>query len=236
MEPTEHNRRVWDEIHRRRAETSADRLGLWPQARPYLGEVADKHVLQLQCATGEATAELIALGALVTGVDSSTEALAVARERAPTAALVVGDVQDLPIQLRRSRFDLVYSGEGVTPWLHDLDAWAHGIEAALRPGGRLVLHDAHPVAACVDGFLHWREDYFDEAIAESAGWTHFDLAGKPAQEEKQERHWTLGHIVNAVVAARLVLHSLAEFPAERGWRGHDQRVPGSFLVVAEKPR
>src|SRR5947208_2191562 len=150
MEPTEHNRRAWDEIHRRRTEALAGALGIPPAIRERLPGLEGRHVLHLMCATGESTAELVELGALVTGVDISSEALTVARERAPDAALIQADVHDLPIQLRRGRFDLVYTGGGVLHWLQDLHGWAQGIVSALRPGGELLLYDTHPISACVD--------------------------------------------------------------------------------------
>src|SRR5690349_21553788 len=103
MEPTEHNRRAWDEIHRRRADVMAGQLGIPPVVRERLPDVSGKHVLHLQCATGESTAELAELGALVTGVDISAEALAVAQERVPTGAFLQSDVHELPLQLTRGR-------------------------------------------------------------------------------------------------------------------------------------
>src|SRR5205809_501649 len=72
MEPTEYNRRAWDEIHRRRADAMAGQLGIPPAVRERLPDVKGKHVLHLQCATGESTAELADLGALVTGVDQAS--------------------------------------------------------------------------------------------------------------------------------------------------------------------
>ena len=81
MEPTEHNHRAWDEIHRRRTEAMAGQLGIPAQIRDLLPDIEGKHVLHLQCATGESTAELVEQGALVTAVDISPEALEVARER-----------------------------------------------------------------------------------------------------------------------------------------------------------
>ena len=41
--------------------------------------------------------------------------------------------------------------------------WAHGVAAALRPGGVLLLHDTHPAGACLDAFGRWRADYFAAA-------------------------------------------------------------------------
>src|SRR5215218_3890161 len=135
MEPTDQNREAWDEIHRRRAEEMSGHLGIPEGIRELLPDLNGKHVLHLQCATGESTAELVELGALVSAVDISTEALEIARGRAPDVAYVHADVHELPLELRRARFDVVFSGGGVLPWLRDLDAWANGIVTALKPGG-----------------------------------------------------------------------------------------------------
>jgi len=194
MEPTDQNRKAWDEIHRRRTEAMAGQLGIPEGIRELLPDIEGKHVLHLQCGTGESTAELVELGALVSAVDISTEAIDVARERAPDVAFVHADVHELPLELRRGRFDLVYTGGGVLIWLQDLEPWAAGIASALRPGGRLILYDNHPVGGCVDHLGHWRDDYFDETPEVTKGWTHFDLPGEPATEEKHERHWQLGQI------------------------------------------
>ncbi len=208
MEPTEHNRRAWDEVHRRRAEGRAGRGGLPSIVRKTLGDLAKKRVLHMQCATGEASAELAELGAVVTGVDFSAEALEAARERWPKILWIEADVQSLPVKLRRSRFDLVYSAEGVLAGLDDLDAWAHGIVDALHPLGELLMFEDHPVAECVDGLLRWHADYF--AV------------------------WRLGQVVTALVRAGLVVEALEEYPGDSSWRRHDKRIPGTFMLYARR--
>lgn len=234
MEPTDANRRAWDEIHRRRTEAMAGQLGIPEKIRELLPEIAGKHVLHLQCATGESTAELVELGALVSAVDISTEALEIARERAPDVAYVHADAHDLPLELGRGRFDVVYTGGGIFHWLHDLDAWATGIASALKPGGMLVLYDSHPVSKCVDPLGHWRDDYFDEALQVSSGWKHFELTGPEATEEKHERHWQLGQIIEAVTGAGLGITQLIEFQTLYTWLQRDRRVPWDFALLAEK--
>ena len=136
--------------------------------------------------------------------------------------------------MRRSRFDLVYTGGGVLIWLHDLDAWASGISTALKPGGRLLLYDAHPVSKSVDPLGHWRDDYFDDSLYVSSGWTHFDLPGEQATEEKQERNWRLGQVVDAVAGAGLTVTRLVEFQTLYKWLQRDRRVPWEFALLAEK--
>jgi len=203
MEPTEQNRRAWDELHRREAGAAG---GLPPFVRAALGDLLGKRVLHLQCGTGESTAELAELGAVATGVDVSTEALAAARERWPEIAWVQGDLEALPAELQRGRFDLVYADD-VLPQLDDIAAWARAVAAALHPGGELLLYDVHPVQACVDAFGRWSENYFAAPVRR------------------------LGQVVTAVAQTGLVVHALEEYPAEG--RGRD-RLPGTFLLYARK--
>jgi hypothetical protein len=63
----------------------------------------------------------------------------------------------------------------------------------------------------VDGLMHWRESYFDEGSRR------------------------LGQIVNAATRAGLLMRALEEYPARSdGFRRHDARVPGTFLLYARK--
>jgi len=154
MEPTDENIRAFEDAHKARPEPAE----LPPVVQRTLGDLKGKRVLHLHCGTGEATARLAELGAVATGVDARPGALETARERWPKILWVDGNPQSLPRQLRRHRFDLVYSGEGVLGHLDDLAGWATGIAAALREHGELLVFDDHPVADCVDDFLRWRHD------------------------------------------------------------------------------
>jgi SAM-dependent methyltransferase len=211
MEPTDENIRAWDDRHRAPPEP----VELPSHVQRTLGDLKGKKVLHLLCGTGEATAALAELGAVATGVDPRPAALESARERWPKILWVDGDPQSLPRQLRRGRFDLVYSGEGVIGGLGDLDAWAAGISAALRAAGELLVFDDHPVADCVDGLLRWRSDYFRD----------------PADHD---RLWRIGQIVSALARAGLYVAALEEYPGGTSRRGHDRRIPATFLLYARR--
>lgn len=210
MWPTEQNRRAWDERYEHRGGESP---GLPDAVRERLPDVKGKHVLHLPCGTGEVSAELIALGALVTGVDPSEPALVAARERAPDAAFFQAELHELPLQFRRGRFNLVYAGEGTLAALQELAPFASGVAAALRKNGQLILYDWHPVAACVEPVgLRWRESYFGEGL------------------------WRLGQVVVAITQTGLALQELEELPpppSEAGGR-LDPRLPTDFLLRATK--
>jgi SAM-dependent methyltransferase len=211
MEPTDDNRLAWDAAHRARPEPVA----LPAIVERTLGELTDKRVLHLRCATGEATAALAELGAVVTGVDRRADALEAARERWPTILWVEGEPQTLPAELQRGRFDLVYSGEGVLARLTDLDEWARGVASALRPHGELLAFDDHPVADCVDGLLRWRDDYFRDA-------------------SDPQRLWRIGQVVSALARAGLHVEALEEYPGGTSRRRHDRRIPATFLLYARR--
>ena len=208
MEPTDSNLRAWDEAHRK-LRRGGGRRGLPKPVRERLPDLEGRHVLHLGSGAGRETAALIGLGALVTGVDGSEETVRAARKRLPDAALVATDIQELPVELRRGRFDVVYSSWGTLVLIRDLNAWSAGIAAALRRGGVLIAYDEHPVAACLDQMLHWHESYFDA--------------------------WPVSRVVEALLAAGLGLERLEELPDPNRWGRREVRVPGDLVVIARKP-
>ena len=148
MEPTDHNLRAFEAAHRRR---------LAPPALPEalegrFGDLAGARILHVGCGDGAMTAALADLGALVTGLDEDAELLEAARLRDSAAVFLLGNVDELPAELRRGRFDLVLASlRGV----RDVRAWAAGLAAALQPGGSLLVHADHPALAY---------DYFDPGV------------------------------------------------------------------------
>jgi SAM-dependent methyltransferase len=186
--------------------------GLPPALRERLHDLAGRRVLHLGCGTGEATVELAALGALVTGADADAAALDAARRLDPELPWLLGDAEHLPAALQRGRDDVVLASGRSLAGAADLDAWAVGIASVLRPGGELILHAEHPVLACLDEVLRWQGDYF----AEGAG---------PR----------VGQIVTAIVSAGLIVRVLQELPEFPPLRPQASRAPGQLLVAAAKP-
>jgi SAM-dependent methyltransferase len=198
---------MFDERHRRRARP---RTALPPIVRRTLGDLAKKSVLHLHCGSGEGSAELAELGATVTAIEPDEALLAEARERWPSILWIAADAEVLPANLRRGRFDLVYSPEGVIERVVDLDAWAEGVASALDAHGELLAFDDHPIAFCVDGLQRWHRDYFEDGIRR------------------------LGRIVTALARVGLRIEALEEYPVDAAGRRHDRRVPASFLLYARK--
>ena len=187
MEPTDENRRAFDDAYRTSENVLAS-PGMPDRIRERLHGAEGSRVLHLFCGTGRESNDLAELGALVTGVDDDAAAIEGARRRRPDLPWVHADAHALPPELLLGRWDLVYLGHGSLARIRALDSWAGGIAAALRAGGVLLLHDAHPAAACLDAFGRWRGDYFAAA--------------------------GVGEIVSAVARAGLVLRGLEEWPGK----------------------
>lgn len=258
---TQQNRRAWNEIASVRStvfpgadffaqggSTLDDRAV--QAARQAAGDLTNLRVIHLQCATGEDTLSWATLGAEAAGVDISDEQITIAREKARAAGLPVrffaSDIYDLPgslpTEVLGDGFDFVFTGGGAIVWLPDLMRWAETVAALLRPGGRLLLIDEHPLASCLwveEGKLKIAWDYFSRAIPDIAkGWSHFP-GGENAQEQKYEFNWPLGDIVTAAARAGLIVEKVEEFPGGPAWRFGDKQeealqIPGEFLLVARK--
>ncbi|MET9910975.1 class I SAM-dependent methyltransferase [Streptomyces sp. NPDC006476] len=184
--------------------------------RELAGDVAGKDLLHLQCHFGMDTLNWARLGARVTGVDFSSKAIARARTLAERAGLVAefveADTQRLPDALA-GRFDLVVATYGVLSWIGDLGAWMGGAATALRPGGRLVVVDLHPVFQTVLTFDPFVADWpygggTPQHDAMTGTYAHVEA---PAEPKKSSQYpYSVGEIVTAAASAGLVVERLGE--------------------------
>jgi SAM-dependent methyltransferase len=222
-----------------------------------IGDVTGKSLLHLQCHFGIDTLSWARLGATVTGLDFSMEAIAAARTLADEvgveATFVESSVYDAPENLDGT-FDIVYTSRGILGWLPDIPRWAQVVGHFLKRGGLFYLNEIHPVAQVWDdedvspGELRLRYPYFGgEAL-------RFDTKGTYAEPDADhagvEFGWnhSLGEIVTSLARAGLRVESLEEsdylewdvpFLERHGevWRLPDGKsLPLSFSLVATKDR
>ena len=134
-------------------------------------------------------------------------------------------------------------GTRMIVWLPDLQQWADIITQLLKPAGRIVIDESHPIAGCMEvqnGQVRFVEDYFGRKPEMYVGWSHFSGA-ENAAEKKYEFMWPLGDIVTALAQAGLRIELLEERPSEARWRFGDKlkeaaRIPGEYLLMARKDR
>lgn len=180
-----------------------------------LGPVAGQQILHLQCHFGQDSLSLSRLGAQVTGVDLADQAIARARAMATEldldARFICADVYELPRHLQQ-QFDVVFTSFGVLGWLPDMDRWAAVVAHFLRPGGRLVLVEFHPVVWMFDNdFTRIDYAYFNrETIVEEETGTYADRAA-PLQHTAVSWNHSLSEVLGALLRQGLEIRQFEEY-------------------------
>ena len=134
---------------------------LFPEDMDLLGDIAGQRLLHLQCNCGQDSLSIANhLGAIVTGIDISDEAVCFARQLSLESGIpgtfIRDDIYDF-FETNAERYAIVFSSYGILCWLSDLEAWGQGIARSLQPGGRFVLIDFHPAFSMLDE--DWRIRY-----------------------------------------------------------------------------
>ena len=186
------------------------------------GSVAGLTLAHLQCHIGTDTLSFARLGARVTGIDFSGEAIAAARglaERAGLEARFVQATVDEASVAVTERFDIVYTSIGALTWLPDLGAWARSIRALLKPGGLFYVRDTHPMFATIDDERDDRElvvryPYFRGAQPLRFE-NEFSYAGDAKLMNTTNYEWphALSEIVGALLGEGLAIEALGEHEA-----------------------
>jgi len=182
-----------------------------------LGELDDlkgKTLLHLQCHFGMDTLDLARMGAEVTGVDLSDEAIRQAKqlsdEIGTRARFICCNVYDLEAHLDET-FDRVFTSYGTIGWLPDLDKWAGLIARYLKPGGQFYMAEFHPVLWMFDDdFTRIQYSYENREviITENQG-TYTDRNADIKGKEYSWNH-SISEVLNALIRARLKLELFNE--------------------------
>ncbi len=225
-----------------------------------LGDVTGLDLVHLQCHFGKDTLSWARAGARVTGLDFSDAAVDAARDLAVRAGLddraefVCAPVAEALATLGSERYDIVYVSLGALCWLPSVAEWALQVAGLLRPGGRLFLHEVHPLSLALAGDdLTVVHPYFEEPapLRDTEAGTYADptatdvLPGDPTYGWSHGLGETLGALVTAGMRVDLLDEhdwtSFRRFPwlVETGEEefvapeGH-LRVPLSFTLLATR--
>lgn len=218
-----------------------------------LGEVSGKSILHLQCHFGQDTISLGRMGAMATGVDLSDKAISKAREIASKtkidAEFICCNIYDLPDQLHK-QFDIVFTSYGTIGWLPDIDKWAAIVARYLKPGGKFIFADFHPVVWMFDdNFDKVAYKYSkDEPIIEIVSGTYADRSAPITTETVNWNH-SISEVINSLIKHGLEICLLNEYdyspyncfnmteefePGKFRIKHFENKIPMVYAIVATK--
>jgi len=218
-----------------------------------LGNIKGKKILHLQCHFGQDTISLSRLGADVTGIDLSDKAIESATELSKKTntktTFICSNIYDLP-KVLEEQFDIIFTSYGTIGWLPDLSKWASIISKYLKPNGKFIFVEFHPVVWMFnDNFNEIKYRYFkSEAIIETESGTY---ANREANIEPETVTWnhSMSEVINNLIKNGLKINSLDEFdyspyncfnlteefePKKFRIKHLDNKIPMVYSVVATK--
>lgn len=202
-----------------------------------LGDISGKSILHLQCHFGQDSISMSRLGAKVTGIDLSDKAIEsaerLANETNVDAKFICCDLYELPKHLDET-FDIVFTSYGTIGWLPDLDKWAAIIAKYLKPHGKFVFVEFHPVVWMFDDdFSTIAYDYHNAGpIIESETGTYAD---KSSDLKSQYIAWNhgLGEVITSLINNGLDINALSEYnysPYDC-FQHTEEIAPGKFRIA-----
>ncbi|WP_167611789.1 class I SAM-dependent methyltransferase [Maribellus sediminis] len=218
-----------------------------------LGELKGKKILHLQCHFGQDTISLARHGAEATGVDLSDKAIEKARELNDKLGTTVRFIQSDVYQLHEvldEQFDIVFTSYGVIGWLPDMNKWAEVIHRFLKPGGKLVFVEFHPIIWMLSyDFQRIEYNYMDSPpIIEELEGTYTDRSA-PIKEKSVSWNHGLSTVINALIKSGLTITDFREYNYspydcfqntvkidERKFKikGLEDKIPMVYSVTADK--
>jgi SAM-dependent methyltransferase len=205
---------VWrgdvDTGYRQWADSYEEPNGLFDIEEPVMHEILDSvpagRAIDAACGTGRYTEYLMERGHTVVGVDTSPEMLAVARTRMPDGEFRAGSFDQLPAD--DSSADLVVCALALAH-VPTLQVVMAEFARVLRPGGHLVISDAH------------HELVFRGSVVKA-----LTANGEPGLVATY-RH-TTGDFLRAALPAGFLVRRCEE---PRGVRAHDELPPGGPTIT-----
>lgn len=202
-----------------------------------LGDVKGKSILHLQCHFGQDSLSLARMGAKVTGLDISDASITKAKELnndlGLDAEFVCCDVYSAKKHIDK-KFDIVFTSYGTIGWLPDMNKWADIVSYFLKPTGKFVFVELHPVVWMFnENFSAIEFPYFNEnPIIETTPGTY---ANQQAEIEMEEIGWNhpLSEVFQALTSKQLKLTHFEEYnySPHNCFKGMSEQAPGEYIIA-----
>jgi SAM-dependent methyltransferase len=220
---------------------------LEPDELDLLGDLQGGRVLHLACSVCDEGITMATRGARVVGIDISPTHVHVGREKANALGveleLRIGDMMDLDDDLRE--FDLVYISSGDICWVPDLDDWLVEVRRALKPGGRILISEHHPLweslGVAGDRQLTVLNDYFGKkTLPEIVDATKSAIGKAETSTDEnplQSFIWGIGAVASSLLRHDFRIVALTELPEAPMYRGLDEAadcLPAVYRMMATR--
>jgi SAM-dependent methyltransferase len=182
-----------------------------------LDEIEGKKILHLQCHFGQDTMSMARMGAKMTGLDFSEDAIFAARNLAKEMNLdvdfVCSNVYDAVANVDHD-FDGVFLSYGALCWLPDMEKYGQVIDQCLKPGGKVYIIEFHPVIQMIeyeDGTMPY--DYFNSGQA--SAWTSKETYTGDQTGERTTYYWQ--HSLAEILKPYIDMGYMIEHFSEHDW-------------------
>ncbi|RXK14549.1 SAM-dependent methyltransferase [Halarcobacter mediterraneus] len=175
-----------------------------------VGNVEGKSLLHLQCHFGQDSLSWARLGADVTGVDLSSEAIKKANSLKSSLGLKANFIESDIFQFGREntkKFDIVFTSYGVLCWLPNLKEWAETIAKSLKVGGEFHLIEFHTFTDLLSGYSYFSNNKPD--IEEEGTYTENCDGSKSTVVTWAH---SISEVINSLICAGLSIESFCEYP------------------------
>ncbi len=180
-----------------------------------LGDISGKSILHLQCHFGQDSISLANLGAQVTAIDISDEAIkeakGISQKLNVDVNFICTNIYDLP-KVLENKFDFVFTSYGTIGWLPDLNKWADIIEKYLKTTGEFIMVEFHPFLWMFDDLFSKIEfDYFNtSAIIEEIKGTYADFNSAILNKSVSWNH-PISEVLSSLINKNLIVTHFEEY-------------------------
>lgn len=216
-----------------------------------LQSLQERKLLHLQCHFGLDSLSIARMGFEVTALDFSKSAISQAQEISQQsrveATFICADVMQPPAELI-GQFEVVFISYGALLWLPDMKAYFKHAASYLKPGGKLICAEFHPIQYTFsDSGEPFHYPYFNQGpIVENTSGTYANFDASISGTNISWNH-SFADILSGVIVAGFSIQQIAEidylpYPcfawltqrAEDEYVYDSKNLPLAFTLLAEK--
>ena len=200
----------------------------------YFDRIEGVRVANICGSCGKKAIPLALLGADVTVFDISEDNRRYAMETAQAANVSIGfevcDILEIDMLKYKEYFDVVFMEGGILHYFHDIDEFMKIMHDLLKPGGKMICSDFHPLIKIMDALKMQTPtmSYFSTEVfeGEMAHARFYDEETRKKIPKCSYRRYTISEIINSIINNGFTLKRFDEHPS---WE--DEKLPGEFTAV-----